>query len=319
MTKKSFDIVTFGEAMALFLADDGAQARTAQRFTRSVAGAEVTVAIQCARLGLNSSWAGILGDDANGHMILQTLKGEGVDVSHVKTDPARFTGVLVRDHHAVRPIDVCYVRRGSAGAQISRADIDEDWIKNARWLHVTGITPALGKNAAGAVEHALKLARKHGAGTSLDINLRRKLWSDAEAKKTLTPMIGFVDMLFGGVHELQTVSGTTKKKDAIAWAQKKGVRTIIVSDGAQSVRAYEGKQALEISPHSVPAIDVVGAGDAFAAGIIAAKLSGASLEEALAQGCTCGALNVASRTDTGGLPYGAKGRTAPLRTGDVIR
>lgn len=169
------EVVTFGEAMALLLAEPGRPLDHAERFRRSIAGAESNVAVALARLGHRVGWFGRVGDDAFGRTVLRTLRGEGVDVSRARVDPAAATGLIVRDCHAERAIEVLYHRAGSAGSRLAREDIDPAWLGSARILHVTGVTAALSATALDACVAAVEAARSAGVLVSYDPNVRRKL------------------------------------------------------------------------------------------------------------------------------------------------
>ncbi|MGH3658423.1 MAG: PfkB family carbohydrate kinase, partial [Micromonosporaceae bacterium] len=121
--RDSPEVVTLGEAMALFLAEPGTAVSYARWFDASVAGAEANVAIGLARLGHRVRYAGRVGADPLGETVIRTLRGEAVDVTAVVTDPDRPTGLLIRDAPAGRPIQVVYRRSGSAGAALAVADV----------------------------------------------------------------------------------------------------------------------------------------------------------------------------------------------------
>src|ERR1700722_20962321 len=108
-------VVMLGESRALCGADPGEPLRTARRFSRSIAGAESNLAIGLSRLGCSAGWFGRVGDDPLGLGILGTLRAEDVDVSPAIVDDAAPTGLLGRDTHAERRIDVVYARLGAAG------------------------------------------------------------------------------------------------------------------------------------------------------------------------------------------------------------
>ena len=86
----------------------------------------------------------------------------------------------------------------------------------ARWLHLSGITPALSAGAAAAVDRAIDLARTAGATISLDLNLRRRLWSDEAAAPVLRALAGRVDVLLGSTDELAVVTGLRHDEDPAA-------------------------------------------------------------------------------------------------------
>src|SRR4051794_27707730 len=156
------DVVTFGEAMALLLAEPAVPLRRALSFRRQVAGAESNAAVALARLGHPVGWFGRVGADAFGDAVLGTLRAEGIDLSRVVRDATAPTGLIARDCSAARPTEVAYYRRGSAGSRLAPSDVDGEYLARSRWLHVTGITPVLSPSASAATTAAVEAAR--GAG-----------------------------------------------------------------------------------------------------------------------------------------------------------
>lgn len=313
------NVVTIGEAMALFLTQDATPLRGADRFIRSVAGAESNVAVGVARLGLHASWCGRVGDDALGHGVLDRLRGEGVDLSRAVVDLAAATGVLVRDRHAERTVSVAYARAGSAGTRLTPADVEPGWVAAADILHISGVTAALGPGPAATVAHAARIAVENGTRVSLDLNLRRRLWSDAEAAATLTPVLAHVDTLFASTDELLAISGQSDLKDGVLWALDRGVPSVVVKHGAAGATAHWTAGSLHVAPPPVTVTDSVGAGDAFVAGYLAAVVAGADLEVQLTQGCRMGAAAVQVAGDLEGLLYGSGGLLPASFAGDVDR
>jgi 2-dehydro-3-deoxygluconokinase len=297
------DVVTFGESMALFRADPAEPLRTARRFSRSIAGAETNLAVGLSRLGSPVGWFGRVGDDPLGLAILDTLRCEGVDVSRAAVDDAGFTGILVRDTHGERRIDVVYARQGSAGSRLSVGDLDRDYITSARVLHVTGITPALSETAREATAEAVRLAAEAGVAVSIDPNLRRRLWPDAEARRILLPLLERAQIVLVGHAEAAVLTGQESADAAARWLVDHGAVTVAVklgADGALGIhegRSYHG-QALSVHP-----VDPIGAGDAFDAAFLAAWLRGADLAECIDDGNLAAGLSVQVAGDIEGLPY----------------
>jgi 2-dehydro-3-deoxygluconokinase len=298
------DVVTFGESMALFRADPGESLRTARRFSRSIAGAESNLAIGLSRLGRQAGWFGRVGDDPLGLGILDTLRGEGVDVSRARVDDAGFTGILVRDTHGERRIDVVYARHGSAASQLSVADLDVDYLTSARVLHVTGITPALSQTAREATAEAVRIAAEAGVTVCIDPNLRRRLWPDmAEARRTLLPLLERAQIVLVGQAEATVLTGEETAAAAGRWLADHGAATVAVklgADGALGIskgRSYHG-EALPVHP-----VDPIGAGDAFDAAFLSAWLRGADLPECVDDGNLAAGLSIQVCGDIEGLPY----------------
>ena len=147
------------------------------------------------------SFIGRVGADGFGDAIRRRLLGEGVRAVDLATDDTATTGSMFRERRVLGPSQVVYARQGSAGSRLSPADVDRaaagGAFEGARWLHLTGITPALSGDARAAVERAIEHAREARATVSLDINLRRRLWSDEAAAPVLRSSPDACDVLLG--------------------------------------------------------------------------------------------------------------------------
>ena len=298
------DVVTFGESMALFRSDLAESLRTARRFTRSIAGAESNLAIGLSRLGCEAGWFGRVGDDPLGLDILDTLRGAGVDVSRAIVDDAASTGVLVRDTHPERRIDVVYARAGSAGSRLRPSDLDGAYLTSARVLHVTGITPALSQSACDATAAAVGLAAEAGVTVCFDPNLRRRLWPDMdEARRTLLPLIEQAQIVLLGHAEATLLTGKEDPGAAAQWLAQRGVTSVAVKLGADgALGLHEGRSYHSAALKVYPA-DPIGAGDAFNAGFLSAWLRGSPMADCLDDGNLAAGLSIQVCGDIEGLPY----------------
>jgi 2-dehydro-3-deoxygluconokinase len=295
------DVVTFGEALGLFLAADERSLRDARHFERQVAGAEHNTAVALARLGHQVGFFGRVGADSAGEQVLATLRAEGIDASGVIVDTERPTGLLVRDAHSERRVRVDYHRAHSAGSRVCVGDLDESYIGHARALLVTGVTAALSAPALEAVAAALTMARAAGVVTVLDPNLRLKLWSADAARAALGKLAPFADIVLTGAGEAATVSGRTGE-DAATWFLEQGARLVAVKEGSAGAWATDGTVSTRVAPRPVTARDPIGAGDAFNAGFLSGWLDGLDLDGCLRRGAAVGAACVQVRGDLDGLP-----------------
>jgi 2-dehydro-3-deoxygluconokinase len=304
------DVVTFGECLVAFVASTPGPLAEATTFERYVAGAEANVAVGLARLGHGVAYVGNVGSDGFGTAIVRALRGEGVDIRHLTIVEDGRTGVVFRERRSLGAMDVVYHRAGSAGSMVSVDDVeraDDDGLFAARWLHLTGITPALSGSARAATTRARDLARDAGATISLDVNLRRRLWSEDEAASVLRDLAAGVDVVLGSPDELALIAGVdgdAPVEEAVNAVAQLGPSSVVAKLGSEGALGFEsgGKAVLE-SGFGVPTvIDPVGAGDAFCAGFIAGRLDGVDLATALRMGNACGALAVAVSGDQAGLP-----------------
>ena len=308
--RRATEVVTLGECLAAFVATDPGPLAESRGFIRHVAGAEANVAVGLARLGHAVAYLGRVGGDGFGTAIVRALRGEAVDVDHLAIDDTARTAVMFRERRALGAMDVVYHRAGSAGSRVTAQDVDravDDGVfDGARWLHLTGITPSLSQTAREATTRALESGREAGLTISLDINLRRRLWSDQEAAPVIRDLASRVDVLLGSADELAVVADldpdTSPERLAGAVAAI-GPGTVVAKLGRDGALGLEGELSV-VEPGIVvdQVVDPVGAGDAFCAGFIAGRLDGVDLPTALRMGNACGALAVAASGDQSGLP-----------------
>ena len=302
----STDLFTFGESLSVFISSDTDSVMSAAKFERVTAGAEVNVAVAISRLGLKAQYFSRFGNDQLGSVMLADIEAEGVDVSLAKRVDS-FTGAMVRNPGKSAPVEISYLRKGSAASTIEPSDILDSYISSTRWLHATGITCAISESGAKTVKHALEKAAQLKIKSSFDLNIRRKLWSEDVARKVLEPLARDVELLIGGEDEYQVVFGKVEPKQILAEVNKRGCKIAVMTKGDQKMRFSIDGNYEEITPPKVVAVDPVGSGDAFTGGVIAGLLSGMSTTQALEQGSICGALVASMFGDWTGIPSGVAG------------
>jgi 2-dehydro-3-deoxygluconokinase len=310
------EVVTLGECLVSFVAGDLGPLTAATTFHPHPAGAEANVAVGLARLGRSVAFIGRVGDDGLGRRIARALRGEGVDVSALVVDEDGPTGLMVRDRRSLGPAEVHYARTASAGSRLGPGDVQQAESRGifdaAVWLHLTGITPALSASCREAVELAVSVSRAAGLTISLDVNLRRRLWTEAQAATVLGDLASRVDIVIADTDEAAVVTGTPRSAghEALAAALVAlGPGLAVLKLGDRGGFAFERDAKKGVSVGSLPVatiVDPVGAGDAFCAGFIAGRLAGLDLATALAWANACGASAVAAEGDQSGLPTSAE-------------
>ena len=298
------DVVTFGETMVLFNPETQGPLRYVGTFTKSIGGAESNVAIALARLGHKAGWFSKLGDDEFGRYIKSTVMGEEVDVSRVKKDPKRTTGILFKERFSTVNPNVYYYRKGSAASHLMMEDLDMEYIASAKILHVTGISLALSEEIREAVFYAVKEAKKRGVLISFDPNIRLKLWSEEEARETILEMVKLTDLLFPGKEEAELLLGLTEPEEIADTFLKLGVQTVALKLGKSG--CYVKNKETEAFVHGYTVdhpVDTVGAGDGYAAGFISGYLENLSLTECAQRANAVGAMATLVKGDMEGFPY----------------
>lgn len=301
------DVVTFGESMVLFTSESTGYMRYATSFSARVAGAESNVALGLARLGHHPGWISKLGDDEFGKKILSFIRGEGVDVSEVHLDPAAATGLYFKEMLTEDEIHVQYYRKDSAASQMRPSDLNEEYIARAKYLHVTGITPALSDSCRETVMRAIEIAKKHGVTVVFDPNLRKKLWSENHAKQVLLDIASKADVVLPGLDEGAFLFGENDPETMAKQFYDHGASIVVLKLGAEG--AYylsENKSGFVPGFQVKKVVDPVGAGDGFAAGFLSGLLEDLTLERAVERGNAVGAMVTMVRGDVEGLPERAR-------------
>lgn len=296
------DVVTAGEIMAMFVADDH-NLEHAENYRRRLAGAELNVAVGLARLGHRTAFLGSVGDDPLGAHARNTLRAEGIDASGVTVDPLAGTGFQLKNRIAEADPTVVYFRRGSAGSRYSWSPHCESVIATARHLHLTGVFAALSESTRECAREMLECARAAGATISFDPNLRPGLWSDESYMvKTINELATRADVVLPGRAEGTVLTGHDAPESIAGFYLDAGVREVVIKLGDAGAASYTARGELSHPAYPVVAVDTVGAGDGFAAGWISARLDDHSRADALARACAVGAAATTSSGDMDGLP-----------------
>ena len=301
----ALDVVTFGEAMMMLVADRPGPLEHVHAFHKRTAGAETNVAIGLARLGLNVGWASRLGADSMGRYLLAEMQRDGIDCSHVISDPAQRTATLFKGQvtdGSDPPIE--YHRKGSAASQMQLADIDEPWLLGARHLHSTGVFAAISENCYEVERKTMALMRAAGKTVSFDPNLRPTLWASTERMREGINELAFgADWVFPGIEEGRLLTGEDTPEAIAAFYRSHGAKLVVIKLGADGAYFDNGQEQGYVAGFPVQSVvDTVGAGDGFAVGVISALLEALPLRKAVERGSWIGARAVQVLGDTEGLP-----------------
>jgi dehydrogluconokinase len=299
-----FDILSFGETMAMFVAEQNGDLADVGQFHKRIAGADNNVAIGLSRLGFNVTWLSRVGDDSLGRFVVDTLRKEGLDCSHVAIDPAHPTGFQLksRTDDGSDPA-VEYFRRGSAASHLSVQSITPQLL-NARHLHATGIPPALSASAREMSFELMTRMRQAGRSVSFDPNLRPSLWASEQLMiAEINRLAALAHWVLPGLSEGRLLTGFKDPADIAAFYLDLGAEAVAIKLGPQG--AYYRTPVDQGFVAGVPVatvVDTVGAGDGFAVGMISALLENHSVADAVRRANWIGSRAVQSRGDMEGLP-----------------
>ncbi|GGD50563.1 sugar kinase [Caballeronia grimmiae] len=302
---EAIDVVTYGEAMAMFVAAATGDLATVGQFTKRVAGADLNVAIGLSRLGFKVGWMSRVGNDSFGRYVLDVLAAEGIDARRVTVDGRYPTGFQLKgkcDDGSDPAVE--YFRKGSAASHLSLDDYAADYVLGARHLHLTGVAPAISATSRELAFHMAREMRAAGKSISFDPNLRPTLWPSREAMAdALNALAEMADWVLPGVNEGLTLTGYAKPEDIAAFYLDRGAKGVIVKLGAHGAyfRTADDEGIVPAAPVA-NVVDTVGAGDGFAVGVVSALLEGRDMRDAIVRGNRIGALAIQVIGDSEGLP-----------------
>lgn len=303
------DVVTVGEAMVLFAAQQPGPLEEVEVFARAVAGAELNVAVGLRRLGLRVGYVSRLGRDSFGRHLSSVMDREGIDRRHVVVDDAHPTGFMLKS----RTDDgsdprVEYFRRNSAASHLSTIDNPTAYCARSRHLHLTGVCVAISESARELVFRMAADARSAGRSVSFDPNLRPSLWPSQQAMiDCLNQLAAHGDWVMPGLAEGRLLTGLESPEAIADFYLGLGATRVVVKLGADG--AFFASAAERGFVPGVPVarvVDTVGAGDGFAVGVISGLLEGLAFAEAVARGNAIGARVVQFPGDCDGLPSRAQ-------------
>ena len=300
-------VVTFGEIMLRLSPPGFERLLQSPALQATFGGGEANVAVSLAQFGHESHYVTRLPQNPIGDAAVKVLRAEGVRVDHILRGGSRVGIYFAETGASQRASTVVYDRAHSAIAELEPGSVPwPEVLAGAAWFHCTGITPALGANAAICTSAALTAAKQAGARVSLDLNFRRKLWSEAQAREVMRRLTRCADVVVANEEDLQACLGievartdvTAAAIDVAAYRDAAarvcaefGVKQVAVtlresvsaSENGWSAVLYDAATDtfLRSQRYTVRLVDRIGGGDSFAAGLIHGFLSGRDLEASL--------------------------------------
>jgi 2-dehydro-3-deoxygluconokinase len=299
------EIVTFGEVLMRLSTPGFARFEQARQFDITYAGGEANVASALAYWGHHTAHVTRFPDSPIGRSAAQYLQYHGVDISHILYGGDRIAVYYLETGAALRPSQIVYDRYNSSFANQDPSEIDWDSIlKNAKWFHWAGITPALSQAAADALLKGIQTARKYGATVSGDIFYRANLWKYGKKPSEILPALTEgTDIVIANQENIKEIFGIAGNDfiDSCVNLQKAFPQVSRVVDTKRTslsathnlLRAYlwNGEKLLETPDIDInPIIDRVGGGDAFIAGLVHGLITFNDEQKALEFGVAASAL-----------------------------
>jgi 2-dehydro-3-deoxygluconokinase len=300
-------VVSFGEIMIRLSPPGFERLFQSPVLSATFGGGEANVAASLAHFGLESHYVTRLPAHAIGDAAVRSLRAEGVRTDYILRGGERVGIYFAETGASQRASTVIYDRARSAVSDLGPDAVAWDEVMaGTSWFHVTGITPALGEKPAAATKAAMSAAKRAGARVSVDLNYRKKLWSEAQAQATMRPLMRDVDLVIANEEDLQSVlgvhvRGADVKSGALDVSGYRDAAEKVTADYGPPMVAVTLRESLSASDNGwsgvlwdaksktlqqsqryvVRLVDRIGGGDSFAAGLIYAILKDRPLDAAL--------------------------------------
>jgi len=308
---KPLDLICLGRAAVdLYGEQIGGRLEDMRSFARYLGGSPANTAVGAARLGLKSAMLSRVGDEQNGRFVRESLAAEGVDVSHLRTDPLRLTALVflgIRDRDT---FPLLFYRDRCADMALDEGDIDPAFIGSARALLVSG-THLSQPAPDAACRAAISAARAAGTRVVLDIDYRPVLWGLTElgagdrryvpsdrVSAHLQSVLPDCDLVVGTEEEFHIAGASEQTLAALRRVRELTTATLVLKRGSHGCVVFDGAipprldDGLQGPGFPIEVFNVLGAGDAFMAGLLRGWLRGEPLERCATYANACGALVV---------------------------
>ena len=298
------DVITIGETMVLFTPESSGPLRYANHFQKTIGGAESNVCIALSRLGHQTGWISSLGDDEFGLYIRNYIRGEGVDTSAVTFDKKHPTAVFFKEMNPGQDPAIYYYRGNSAASKMSAKNLNKEYISQAKFVHLTGITPALSMTCREMIDQMIELAHQNNQTITFDPNIRLKLWEKEEAREVLLDIAHRCHIVMPGIEEGKLLTGESNPEKIAISLLTGETKVVVVKLGEQGAYYATKEVSAYITGEKVSqVIDTVGAGEGFAAGFLSGLIRGWDYEKSIQLGNKIGAHAITTTGDVEGYPY----------------
>lgn len=274
-----YDIITIGEILVEVLTE-----HAGQRFSEPgvllgpyPSGAPAICIDQAGKMGVSAAILAKVGQDDFGRLNLNRLSGDGVDVSHVIETNRNITGVAFVTYFKDGSRQYIFHFAHAACGELCVADVDPEFIRSARCLHIMGCSITGSPTMGEAILQAVRIAMQHGIKISFDPNIRPELLN-GKIMDCYREILSACDVLLTGKSELEALFPDPSA--AIEQLLREKDRIVVLKDGARGTEVHTRAGAFRAATYPAKEVDPTGAGDCFDATFLAMLSQGATLEQA---------------------------------------
>lgn len=280
--KKRFDAVSLGELVVEFLRKDVDVPfdQPGELVGPFPSGAPAIFIDTMAKLNAKCGFIGTVGKDDFADCIIERLKKDNVDTSHIFKLDGTTTGTAFTVYFSDGSRKFIYHMGDAAPGKFSPDHIDEEYIKSTRWLHISGNVLAFSQSAREAVLKAAEIASKDNIPISLDPNMRLEIMKKEEILGLLGPILEKTTLFFPSKGEIECITGLEDEDQGAQKLLKKGIAVIARKEGENGCTIFTGSDRQHISTFSdINVVDPTGCGDSYSAAFVYGYLEGWTFEK----------------------------------------
>lgn len=332
----TYDLITMGRcSMDLFSQNIGAPFAEIQGFDAHIGGSPTNIAVAASRLGLRCALLTAVAPDPIGDFVLAHLAREGVDTRYIPRKPGTRTGLSIVGVEPPNRFPLVFYRDNASDIHLNIDDVLAAPLAQTRTLLLSGTALSRG-SCRDATVFAAEQAHNAGVITVLDLDLRPDQWQHPSAfGVNIRQLLPNVDVVIGTEEETYAAFGSTPETifagqplsrqqaselEALAatFVERAGGKTLILKRGAAGASVFtSGEQMMHVPGFPVQVLNTVGAGDAFAGGLLYGRSSGWSWRRSVRMGNACGALVVTRHGCAAAMPTLAGVETFIAARGDL--
>lgn len=303
-----YDLICIGRSsLDLFANEIGAAFAEVKSFSAFVGGSPTNVCVAAHRLGLRTAMLTGMGDDYISGFILKFLEGEGIDTRYVRIKPGFHTNAVMVALQPPEAMQFVAYHTNNADLELTIDDLLAAPLNQTRVLLYSGMC-FLKEPIRSATQAAVEAAHAAGVQVVMDLDYRARMWSDARIYGVTTRLtLPLVDVAIGTHDEICAAAGETDVQVAIGRLLRLVKEAVVYKQGADGSTIYTVTgEVYPAAAFPVPVVNFLGAGDAFAGGLIWARLNGWGWHKAARMGNACGALMVSTQGTANQMPTQAE-------------
>jgi 5-dehydro-2-deoxygluconokinase len=318
----TYDLLALGRSsIDLYSNDIGADFTDIRSFAAYVGGCPTNISVGAQRLGLHAALLTAVGEDPVGDFVLKFLEREGIDTQFVVRKPGRRTSAVLLGIEKDR-FPLVFYRDNCADIELTIDDVAKAPVTRTRTLVITG-TALCAEPSRAATLYAAELARSHGVKVFLVIDFRPDQWHDPRAfGVAIRSVLHYVDVAVGTGDEVKAAMITDGSSIVVQRSQISdarvagnldaavdamlgaGLEALVVTKGAEGAIVYtREKKVIPAEPFRVEMVNPLGAGDAFASGMLYGYLQKWNWRKTARMGNACGAIVATKHGCANFMPY----------------